>query len=98
MMITIELLNQKTLNLLKDLENLGLIQLQPSIGSTNKNNYDFVQENTPSYNWLRGCCKNHGGSVEEFLTRSHRDKEHELAIEKRHQEESAYFANEKLSS
>jgi len=49
-----------------------------------------VHEETPPYQWLRGCCKDiPGGSVEDFLARSRADKEHELEIEKRQEEERA---------
>jgi len=98
MTVTVKVSNHKALNLLKDLENLGLIHLQYSAESVDENNTDFVQESTPSYNWLRGSCKNHSGSVDEFLAHSHKEKEHEMAIEKRLQEESAHFANKELSS
>ena len=66
-----------------------------------------VQENPPpyagedkrSFRWLRGCCENiPGGSVEDFLARCREDKEHELAIEKRQEEERARLAKAKLSS
>jgi len=47
-----------------------------------------VQEEKPSYHWLRGCHKGiPGASVEDFLARSRADKEHELEIERRQEEE-----------
>ena len=59
----------------------------------------YAEEDKNSYQWLRGCCENvPGGSVEDFLARCREDKEHELAIEKRQEEERARRANEKLSS
>jgi hypothetical protein len=43
--------------------------------------------------WLRGCCKNQpGGSVDDFLTHCHSDKEREIAIEKRQEEERSRHA------
>jgi hypothetical protein len=40
--------------------------------------------------WLRGCCKNlPGGSVDDFLAHCRSDKEQELAVEKRQEEERA---------
>ena len=58
-----------------------------------------VHENPPPYQWLRGCCKNiPGGSVDDWLARSHEDKEYELAIEKRQEEERTRLAKAKLSS
>jgi hypothetical protein len=43
--------------------------------------------------WLRGCCKNQpGGSVDDFLTHCRSDKEQELAIEKRQEEERSHHA------
>jgi len=56
-----------------------------------------VQENPPPYQWLRGCCKGKPeGSVENFLARCREDKEYELAIEKRQEEERARLANAKI--
>ena len=97
MTVTVEIVNHGTLNLLKDLENLGLIHVQPSVPH---NAEKTAEESPPPYQWLRGCCKNvPGGSVEDFLARSREDKEHELAIEKRQEEERARRrANATLSS
>ena len=51
------------------------------------------------WRWLYGCCKDFPhGSVDEFLAKSHEDKEYELAIEKRQEEERARLANAKLPS
>jgi hypothetical protein len=48
----------------------------------------FTPAVTSTNRWLRGCCKNQpGGSVDDFLTHCHSDKERELAIEKRQEEE-----------
>ena len=56
------------------------------------------QEEEPSYHKLRGCHKNiPGGSVEDFLARSRADKEHELEIEKRQEEERTRRAGIKKS-
>jgi hypothetical protein len=67
-----------------------------------------VQENPPpyagedkcSFQWMRGIHAGiPGASVENFLARCREDKEHELAIEKRQEEERARRrANAKLSS
>ena len=96
MTVTVEVINQKTLNLLNDLENLGLIHVKPSVS---QNAVETVEETPPPYQWLRGI---HAGipeaSVDNFLARCREDKEHELAIEKRQEEERARRANEKLSS
>jgi len=52
-----------------------------------------------SFLQLRGIHKNiQGASVEEFLSRCREDKEQELAIEKRQQEERSRHANNRLSS
>jgi len=97
MTVSVEIMNNGTLNLLKDLENLGLIHVQPSVP---QNTETTAQETPPPYQWLRGCCKNKPeGSVENFLMRCREDKEHELVIEKRQEEERARRrANAKLSS
>ena len=95
MTVTVELLNNKSLNLLRELENMGLIHVK---SANPQNTAETVQENPPSYQWLRGCCKNiPGGSVDDFLKRCREDKECELAIEKRQEEERVCRANEKLS-
>jgi len=47
-----------------------------------------VREEKPSYHSLMGCHKGiPGASVEDFLARSRADKEHELEIERRQEEE-----------
>ncbi|MDR0456333.1 MAG: hypothetical protein LBH20_06590 [Treponema sp.] len=88
MTVTVEVKNRKTLDLLKAIEGVGLIHV-----NSPKPTQAAEQEKTPPYHWLRGCCKNiPGGSVEDFLARSREDKEHELEIEKRQQEERAHRA------
>ncbi|MCL2382227.1 MAG: hypothetical protein FWC64_11685, partial [Treponema sp.] len=68
--------NRETLNLLRELEGLGLIRLQNSVSK------DITQEGTHSNRWLRGCCKSlPKGSVNEFLARCRADKDRELATE-----------------
>ena len=104
MTVTVEIKNPGTLNLLRNLEDMGLIHLQPSgevpaPNNTAESSHELAKEDKPPYHWLRGCCKNiPGGSVDDFLARSRADKEHELAIEKRQEEERARRAKEKLSS
>jgi hypothetical protein len=97
MILTVEVKEQAAVKLLNDLESLGLIQVKPVVSqSTEKaadgdEKYSFLQ--------LRGIHKNiPGASVEEFLARCREDKEHELAIEKRQEEERARLANAKLHS
>jgi hypothetical protein len=52
-----------------------------------------------SFRWLRGIHKGiPGGSVDDFLARCREDKEHELAIEKRQEEERKRLADAKLHS
>ena len=97
MTVTVEVINNGTLNLLKELENLGLIHVQPSAP---QNTTETVQEDPPPYQRLRGIHKNitGGNSVENFLACCREDKEREFAIEKRQQEERSHFAKAKLSS
>jgi len=88
MTVTVEVKNQKSLDLLKAIEGVGLIHVNSPIPAqtTEKTNKD----EKPSYDRLRGCCKNiPGGSVEDFLARCREDKEHELEIERRQEEERA---------
>jgi hypothetical protein len=88
MIVTVEVKNQKTFDLLKTIEGLGFINVNSPVSSQTAEK--AVHEETPLYNWLRGCCKGiPGGSVEDFLVRSRADKEHELEIEKRQEEERA---------
>jgi hypothetical protein len=97
MIITVEIINPGTLDLLRDLENMGLIHLQPFEGDHSQKTAEPTQETLPSYHRLRGIHKSiQGGSVEDFLMRSRADKEHELKIEKHREEERDRRA--KLSS
>ena len=81
MTVTIEVINQQTLNLLRDMEDMGLIQMKTPGSQTNTGT---AKDSVAPYNWLRGCCKNlPGGSVNDFLKRSHTDKDREFAIERR---------------
>jgi hypothetical protein len=88
MTVTVEVMNQKTLDLLKSIENVGLIHLNaPMLPQTAEKS---AQEKTPSYHRLMGCHKGlHNGSVEKFLADCRADKEHEFEIERRQQEERA---------
>jgi hypothetical protein len=96
MTVTVEVINHKTLNLLNDLENLGLIHVQPSVP---QNIVETAEETPPPYQWLRGIHAGiPGASVEDFFSRCREDKEHELAIEKRQEEERTRYANTSLSS
>jgi hypothetical protein len=88
MTVTVEVKNQKTLDLLKAIEGVGLIHVNSP--KPTQIAVKTEQGETPPYHWLRGCCKNiPGGSVEDFLARCREDKEHELEIEKRQEEERA---------
>jgi hypothetical protein len=96
MTVTVEVTNPGSLNLLKDMENLGLIHVQPSAVQETK---VPSSNDEHSYRWLRGCCKDiKGGSVDNFLAHSREDKEYELAIEKRQEEERKRLADAKLHS
>jgi len=96
MTVTIDIINYKSLNLLKEMENLGLIQMR---FSSLQNDAETVKENTLPYNWLRGCCKNlPGGSVENFLSNSREEKERELVIDKCREKERTNRANTKFPS
>ena len=90
MTVTVELINKGSLNLLKEMENLGLINLHTSVSL---NSEKTSQENKASYLSFRGCSKNlPGGSVDDFLARCREDKEHEFAIERRQEEERERLA------
>ena len=88
MTVTIEVINQGTLNLLRDMEGLGLIHVNSPIPSQAAEKTE--QEEKPSYHRLMGIHKNiPGASVEDFFARCRADKEHELEIERRQEEERA---------
>jgi len=90
MTVTIEIIKQGTLNLLNDLENLGLIHVKHT---TPQNTAETVKEDPPPYMKLYGIHKNiKGGSVEDFLADCREDKERELAIERRQEEERERLA------
>ena len=96
MTVSVEVINHGTLNLLKELENLGLIHLQPPDAQYTA---EAVHENPPPYQKLRGIHKNiPGASVENFLEDCRKDKEREFEIERRQEEERARLAKAKLSS
>ena len=98
MLVTIEVINKGTLNLLQSLEGMGLIQVKTSI-SQDTEKCAQEEEKYSSFLKLQGIHKNiPGASVENFLARCREDKEYELAIEKREQEERASRASTKLSS
>jgi len=97
MTVTVEVMNQKTLNVLDALESVGLIHVKHPVPQ----DVPKTTEKASPYQWLRGCCENKpGASVEDFLARCREDKEYELAIEKRQEEERARarLAKEKVSS
>ena len=96
MTVTIEIKKPGTLNLLRELENLGLIHVRPSVSQDAEND---AQEDKYSFQQLRGIHKGiPGASVEAFFARKREDKEYELVIEKRQEEERARLARAKLSS
>ena len=88
MTVTIEVMNQGALNLLRDMEGLGLIHVNSPIPPQTAEKTDEGEK--PSYHRLMGIHKNiPGASVENFLARCRADKECELEIERRQQEERA---------
>jgi len=89
MTVTIEVINQGSLNLLRNMESLGLIHLTHPVS----HNFEKVELQEKHANrWLRGCCKNlPKGSVDDFLANCRADKEREFAIEKRQQEERVRY-------
>ena len=96
MILTVEVKEQAAIKLLDNLESLGILHVKPAVS---QNTEKAADEDSKSFQWLRGCCENvAGGSVEDFLARCREDKEYELAIEKRQEEERARLANAKISS
>jgi len=88
MTVTVEVKNQKSLDLLKAIEGVGLIHVNSPISAQTSKKANKDEE--PPYARLQGCCKNiPGGSVDDFLARCREDKEHELEIERRQEEERA---------
>jgi hypothetical protein len=94
MTVTVDVINRETLNLLRNMESLGLIHVRPSVPESAVNT--ATDKNRPA-RWLRGFCKNNpGGTVKDFLANCRADKERELALEKRQEEERIHDA--RLSS
>lgn len=90
MTVTVDVTNQKALNLLKTIEGVKLIHVSSSKQSQTA---EEAAEKTPPYHWMRGCHKGlHNGTVEDFLADCRTDKEHELEIERRQEEERARLA------
>lgn len=82
MTVTIKVTNQDTLNLLHNMENLGLIYMQHPVSRETEKT---AEDEKYTYRKLRGIHKNlPGASVDEFLVRCYADKERELALEKHH--------------
>ena len=99
MQVTIEVKNKGTLNLLRELEVIGFIQVQTPVLKDTENSAQFFTEQKRDWRRFEGCCKNSSnGSVDEFLARCREDKKYELAIEQRDEEERARRAIAKLSS
>jgi len=87
MTVNVEVKNPKTLDLLKAIEGVGLIHVNSPIPPQKA---EKTAQEIPSYHKWRGCHKNiPGASVEDFLARCREDKEHELEIERRQEEERA---------
>ena len=79
MKVTINVTNKAVFNLLRNMENLGLINMQTQVS----HDIDLTDEDKFSYRKLRGIHKNlPGASVNEFLTRCYAEKARELAMEK----------------
>ena len=97
MLVTIEVINKDTLNLLQNLEGMGLIHVHTPISQdTGKNARKEAKYS--SFLHLQGIHKNMpGASVEKFLQGCREDKEFELAVEKRQQEEHTRLDSAKLS-
>jgi len=96
MTVTVEIIKQGTLSLLNDLENLGLIHVK---SSSPQSTTETVNEDSPPYMKLYGIHKNiKRGSVDDFLADCREDKERELTMEKRQEEERERLAKTKLSS
>jgi hypothetical protein len=78
-------MNPKSMNLLRGMEDLGLIHVQDPAP---KEAEYAVHGGKSSWQKMRGIHKGlPGASVDEFLARCQADKEHEIAIEKRQEEE-----------
>jgi hypothetical protein len=92
MTVTLEVKNQGTYDLLKAIEGLGLIHLNAPMPPQTAEK--TAQEEKRPYRSLRGCCKDllPGASVENFLADCRADKERELEIERRQEEERARYA------
>jgi hypothetical protein len=88
MTVTIEVMNQGTLNLLRDMEGLGLIHVNSPVPPQAAEKTE--QGEAPPWHRLMGIHKNiPGASVEDFFARCRADKEHEFEIERRQEEERA---------
>jgi hypothetical protein len=96
MTLTVEVKEEAAIKLLNDLESQGLINVKPVVSQEKEK---AAGRDYNSFLQLRGIHKNiPGASVEDFLARCREDKEYELAIEKREEEERARLAKAKISS
>jgi len=86
MYLTVEIINDGAINLLNDLESLGLVRVKPAVSQGTKKT--VTDEQYASFLKLRGIHAGiPGASVENFLAECREDKKRELAIEKREEEE-----------
>ena len=98
MTLTVEIIDHGAIKLLNDLESLGLIHVKPAVPQDGEN-ATAGDDRHSSFLRLRGIHKDApGASVEDFLARCREDKAHELAIEKRQEEERVRLAGAKLPS
>ena len=80
MIITVDVKNQITLNLLRNLESLGLIHLKPPAPENAATSAGDMPEAPQKANpWLRGWSEASGDTMEAYFERKRRDKEEELA-------------------
>ena len=97
MTVIVEVINEKTIDLLNAMESMGLIHIQPSV---QQNAEKPAREGKRSLLEMRGIHAGlHKGTVDDFLKECHEEKERENAIDKRREEERERMrANAKLPS
>jgi hypothetical protein len=97
MTVTVEVINEKTIDMLNVMESMGLIHVQPPIQQETEK---LAREGRRTLLEMYGIhAGRHGRTVDDFLRECHEEKERENAIDKRREEERERMrANAKLPS
>jgi len=96
MTVTVEVINEKTIDMLNVMESMGLIHMQSSV---QQNAEKPMREGRRTLEQMRGIhAGHHGRTLDDFLRECHEEKERENEIDRRMDEERERMRNAKLPS